>query len=129
MRYYNSTKVLIGTGICFISAIIFHIYVAIKGEPKWFKNEEIEEEIEIDYTAYLSDGTLTMADGIVKWFDNKKGFGFITCGKGGPDIFVHSSNINGDGFKILMEGEPVSFDIEEGKLGPIAVNVTPPIVI
>ena len=64
-----------------------------------------------------------MANGVVKWFDEKKGYGFIEQ-EGGPDVFVHHSGINGSGFKSLNEGEWVSFDNEEGRKGPAAVNVT-----
>jgi len=64
-----------------------------------------------------------MANGVVKWFDEKKGYGFIEQ-EGGPDVFVHHSGINGSGFKTLNEGALVSFDIEEGRKGPTAVNVT-----
>lgn len=64
-----------------------------------------------------------MAQGIVKWFSDKKGYGFIEQ-EGGPDVFVHHSNINGAGFKTLAEGARVTFEIEQGKKGPTAVNVT-----
>ncbi len=64
-----------------------------------------------------------MAQGIVKWFSDKKGYGFIEQ-EGGPDVFVHHSNINGTGFKTLAEGARVTFEIEDGKKGPTAVNVT-----
>ena len=63
-----------------------------------------------------------MAEGIVKWFNDKKGFGFIEQ-KDGPDVFVHFSGINSDGFKSLREGARVKFDIEQGKKGPAAINV------
>ena len=64
-----------------------------------------------------------MASGIVKWFNERKGYGFIEQDEG-PDVFVHHSGINSTGFKSLNEGDRVSFDIEEGQKGPRAVNVT-----
>ena len=64
-----------------------------------------------------------MAEGIVKWFDEKKGYGFIEQ-EDGPDVFVHHSGINTVGFKSLNDGDRVTFDIEEGKKGPVAANVT-----
>jgi len=63
-----------------------------------------------------------MASGTVKWFSNKKGFGFIEQ-ESGPDVFVHHTGISGDGFKSLNEGDHVTFDVENGKKGPAAVNV------
>lgn len=64
-----------------------------------------------------------MANGTVKWFNESKGFGFITTEDGG-DVFVHYSSIQGNGFKSLVEGDSVSFEVEEGPKGPKAVNVT-----
>ena len=64
-----------------------------------------------------------MANGIVKWFSDKKGYGFIEQEEG-PDVFVHHSNINATGFKSLNEGDRVTFEIEDGKKGPTAINVT-----
>jgi CspA family cold shock protein len=58
----------------------------------------------------------------VKWFNDQKGYGFIEQ-EDGSDIFVHYSGVNGDGFKSLREGARVTFDIEQGKKGPTAVNV------
>jgi len=64
-----------------------------------------------------------MANGTVKWFSDKKGFGFIEQ-EDGPDVFVHHTGINAQGFKSLSEGARVTFDIEQGPKGPSAVNVT-----
>lgn len=65
-----------------------------------------------------------MANGIVKWFNESKGFGFIEREDGGKDVFVHHSGINSSGFRTLNEGDRVSFEIEEGQRGPSAKNVT-----
>jgi len=66
---------------------------------------------------------VTMANGIVKWFNERKGYGFIEQ-EDSPDVFVHHSGINASGFKTLKEGDRVRFDIEQGQKGPAAVNVT-----
>jgi CspA family cold shock protein len=63
-----------------------------------------------------------VAKGTVKWFNESKGFGFITS-EDGSDVFVHYSSIQGNGFKSLAEGDAVSFDVEKGPKGPKAVNV------
>jgi cold shock protein len=64
-----------------------------------------------------------MANGVVKWFNEKKGYGFIEQ-EDGPDVFVHHSGINANGFRTLHEGDRVTFTVEQGKKGPAAVNVT-----
>jgi CspA family cold shock protein len=64
-----------------------------------------------------------MEKGIVKWFNDRKGFGFIQR-EGDDDVFVHHSAISGSGFKTLAEGDQVTFDVERGAKGPSAQNVT-----
>jgi len=66
-----------------------------------------------------------MATGTVKWFNESKGFGFITQADGGDDVFVHFSAIQGSGFKTLAEGQNVTFDAEQGPKGLQASNVVP----
>ena len=65
-----------------------------------------------------------MAEGTVKWFDDAKGYGFITPAEGSKDLFVHHSAILGDGFKSLPEGAKVSFEARECQKGPEATNVS-----
>ena len=64
-----------------------------------------------------------MATGTVKWFNDAKGYGFVTPDDGSKDCFVHHNAIQGEGFKSLSEGQKIEFDIEEGAKGPQAVNV------
>ncbi len=64
-----------------------------------------------------------MITGTVKWFNDSKGYGFITPEDGSKDVFVHHSAIQGGGFKSLAEGQRVTLDIEQGSKGPSAVNV------
>ncbi len=66
---------------------------------------------------------MSKATGTVKWFNEDKGYGFITQDNGGADVFVHFRAIIGEGFKKLTEGQKVTFDIEQGQKGPQAANV------
>jgi CspA family cold shock protein len=66
-----------------------------------------------------------MAIGTVKWFNDDKGYGFITPEDGGKDLFVHHSAIQADGFRTLAEGSKVSYEAEQGPKGPNAANVKP----
>lgn len=66
-----------------------------------------------------------MAEGIVKWFNGEKGFGFIAPDGGGADVFVHYSAIKGGGFRSLQENQRVRFEVEQGPKGPQAVEVNP----
>jgi CspA family cold shock protein len=65
-----------------------------------------------------------MIQGTVKWFNDAKGFGFITLDDGSKDCFVHHSAIQGEGFKSLIEGDRVQFEVVQGEKGPSAENVT-----
>jgi CspA family cold shock protein len=65
-----------------------------------------------------------MAQGTVKWFNAEKGFGFIAQEGGGPDVFVHYSAINANGFRSLEENQAVTFDVTQGPKGPQAENVS-----
>ena len=73
------------------------------------------------FISYHKENNSTMK-GTVKWFNDSKGFGFITA-EDGSDVFVHHTSIMGEGFKSLAEGDQVSFDVEKGPKGPKAINV------
>ena len=66
-----------------------------------------------------------MTTGTVKWFNESKGFGFITPEDGSKDVFVHFSEIQAEGFKVLTEGQSVTFNVEDGPKGPQATRVSP----
>jgi CspA family cold shock protein len=74
-------------------------------------------------TAYMKRSTSMRTTGTVKWFNDAKGFGFITPENGEKDCFVHHSAIQADGFKSLSEGDKVEFDVTQGQKGPAAENV------
>ena len=81
--------------------------------------------IAIDLLIILYKGhKMSKTTGLVKWFNEDKGFGFITPDNGGADVFVHFRSITSDGFKTLAEGQKVSFEVEQGQKGPQAANVT-----
>jgi CspA family cold shock protein len=75
--------------------------------------------------ASAEEACKSMIDGTVKWFNESKGFGFLSR-EGGPDVFVHHSDIRAEGFKTLNEGERVSFEVVDSPKGPRAANVTVP---
>ena len=66
-----------------------------------------------------------MSTGTVKWFNDAKGFGFIGQDDGGEDLFVHFSSIQGAGYKSIREGQPVQYDVQQGRKGLEAINVVP----
>ena len=91
-----------------------------KGKTRLFQWLDLQFETTQIFTQ--SKEKVAMANGIVKWFNDAKGYGFIEQ-EDGPDVFVHHSGINSTGFRSLNEGDRVTFDVEEGQKGPAAVNV------
>jgi CspA family cold shock protein len=77
----------------------------------------------VTVSQYEGRRSSTVSRGKVKWFDAKKGFGFITPDDGGEDLFVHFSNIESDGFKSLLEGQEVEYTVGQGRKGPQATEV------
>ncbi|MDP0563623.1 MAG: cold-shock protein [Candidatus Endonucleobacter sp. (ex Gigantidas childressi)] len=68
---------------------------------------------------------MSLTNGTVKWFNDEKGFGFISQDNGGPDVFAHFRQIEGDGFKSLAEGQRVEFKVSQGQKGPQAEDIKP----
>jgi CspA family cold shock protein len=93
--------------------------------PFWQVIAEISSFISPAYLICFYIGSKIMATGSVKWFNEAKGFGFISQDDGGKDVFVHFSAIQGSGFRTLAEGQKVTFEIQEGPKGPQAANVEP----
>jgi CspA family cold shock protein len=87
--------------------------------------DEYREHASLTRSLRVRGGVFHMATGTVKWFNDAKGYGFITPDEGGKDLFVHFSNIAGNGFKSLAENAKVEYEAREGAKGPEAVNVTP----
>jgi len=89
------------------TSVLLEVAVVVPSEPKF---------------SVQSNKEATVAAGTVKWFNDEKGWGFIAC-DGQPDVFVHYSEIQGDGRRTLVEGQQVEFDIEPGDRGPLAKRV------
>jgi CspA family cold shock protein len=88
-----------------------------------FQQQALRQGVDSAILLFLL-GDLIMPEGKVKWFNDKKGFGFIECEEHG-DVFVHFSAIESDGFKSLSDGQEVSFEVEEGQKGLQAIKVVP----
>ena len=88
----------------------------------WFRDTD---RVGRKSTHLTARSAVLMATGVVKWFNNEKGYGFITPDEGGPDLFAHFSSIETDGFKSLAENQKVEFTIAQGDKGPQAANIKP----
>ena len=89
-----------------------------------FSKEVLSKHVDVEYRFSAEPYIGASCKGQVKWFNESKGFGFITPADGSKDVFVHFSAIQGNGFKTLAEGQNVEFEIQDGQKGPAAVNVT-----
>ncbi|QHE72823.1 Cold shock protein CspA (plasmid) [Rhodococcus sp. WAY2] len=87
-------------------------------QDQCYRDRELDVSTRIEVV-----GSIGMAQGIVKWFNGEKGFGFIAPDDGTPDVFVHYSEISGSGFKSLDENQRVEFEVGQGQKGPQATNV------
>ncbi|SCW98488.1 Cold shock protein, CspA family [Pseudomonas sp. NFACC52] len=91
-------------------------------------NKALDKPQSLCRSSFGQAGIIKMNDrikGTVKWFNDAKGYGFITCDKGGEELFVHYSAIAGEGYKTLKQKQTVSFEIEKGTKGMQATKVTP----
>ena len=77
------------------------------------------------FAAFFGPRSTEVSAGTVKWFNDSKGYGFISPDEGGEDLFVHHSEVKTEGYALLNEGQKVDFEVGEGKKGPCAVNVVP----
>src|SRR3954469_25590594 len=101
----------------------------VPGLLRWFRRTRASTDDAVSrrllYPFVSGEGGVHMATGTVKWFNASKGYGFITPDEGGKDLFVHHSQITGEGYKSLDEGARVEFESREGTKGPEATGVTP----